>query len=216
MENITFNPLTEFVVSYGDLMELEFTRFNVEAYKDLILNHPGWRQYNSYKDGYNRYGLSMTSLDGGYSGVPDLESLIEHYKETKERYRDNDFKVRTPLSYEIPEVSELFDFFGDDLARSHFLRLDKGGFFPPHRDHEFSLPNNMLRIIVPFYNFHSSSMSWIYDGKVVQLREGIVYFMNTTKAHSLFSYVDGCTMLVLNVSATEDTMNRLVRKMRVY
>ena len=111
MENLTFNPLTEFVVSYGDLMELEFTRFTVDAYKDLILNHPGWRQYNSYKDGYNRYGLSMTSLDGGYSGVPDLESLIEHYKETKERYRDKDFKVRTPLSYEIPEVSELFDFF---------------------------------------------------------------------------------------------------------
>jgi len=56
----------------------------------------------------------------------------------------------------------------------------------------------------------------VFDGKVVELKEGITYFMNTTKAHSLFSYVDGCTMLVLNVSATEDTMNRLVRKMRVY
>lgn len=216
MESASFNPLTEFVISYGDVVELGFHKMHVDAHKDLILNHPGWRQYNSYKDGYNRYGLSMTSLDGGYSGVPDLESLMEYYKDTGELYYDKDFKVRTPLSYEIPEVSELFDFFGDSVGRSHFLRLDRGGFFPPHRDHEFSLPNNMFRIIVPFYNFHSSNMTWVFDGKVVQLREGYTYFMNTTKAHSLFSYDDGCTMLVLNVSATEDTMNRLIRKMRVY
>ena len=210
------NPLTEFLISYGDLVELRFDKINVNVYKDLILNHPGWRQYNSYKDGYNRYGLSMTSLDGGYSGVPDLESLSEYYRDTGKIYFDKDFKIRTPLSYEIPEVSELFDFFGEDLSRSHFLRLDKGGFFPPHRDHNFNLPNDMFRVVVPFYNFHSSNMSWIYDGKVVELKEGYAYFMNTTKAHSLFSYEDGCTMLVLGVHATENTMNRLVRKMRVY
>ena len=211
-----FNPLTEFVISYGDIIELGFHKIDVNAYKDLVLNHPGWKQYNTYKQGYNRYGLSMTSLDGGYSGVPDLESLIEYYRETNEIYYDRDFKVRTPLSYEIPEVSELFDFFGDSLGRSHFLRLDRGGFFPPHRDHEWKLPNDMFRIVVPFNNFHSSNMTWVYDGKVVQLREGYTYFMNTTKTHSLFSYDDDCTMLVLNVSATEDTMNRLIRKMRVY
>lgn len=209
-------PLTEFIVSYGDLVELGFHKMDVDAHKDLILDHPGWRQYNSYKDGYNRYGLSITSLDGGYSGVPDLESLMEYYKDTGELYYDRDFKVRTPISYEIPAVSELCDFFGADLARSHFLRLDKGGFFPPHRDHNFALPNDMFRIIVPFYNFHPSNMTWVFDGKVLQLTEGVAYFMNTTKTHSLFSYNDGCTMLVLNVSATEDTMNRLIRKMRTY
>jgi hypothetical protein len=160
----------------------------------------------------------MTSLDGGYSGVPDLESLGEYYNETGIIHRDSDFKTRTPLSCEIPEVNELLNFFGEDLGRSHFLRLDKGGFFPPHRDHNFGLPNDMFRIVVPFYNFHSSSMSWIFDGKVVQLREGTTYFMNTTKAHSLFSYVDDCTMLVLNVKASSDyeTMKEFIKKMRVY
>lgn len=216
METATFNPLTEFVSSYGDVVELGFHKIDVNLYKDLILNHPEWKEYNTYKRGYNRYGLSMTSLDGGYSGVPDLESLMEYYLETKEIYYDRDFKVRTPLSNEIPEVSELFDFFGDALGRSHFLRLDRGGFFPPHRDHEFRLPNNMFRVVIPFYNFHSSKMTWVFDGKVLQLTEGVAYFMNTTKAHSLFSYDDACTMLVLNVSATEDIMNELIRKMRVY
>lgn len=216
METATFNPLTEFVSSYGDVVELGFHKIDVNLYKDLILNHPEWKEYNTYKRGYNRYGLSMTSLDGGYSGIPDLESLMEYYLETKEIYYDRDFKVRTPLSNEIPEVSELFDFFGDALGRSHFLRLDRGGFFPPHRDHEFRLPNNMFRVVIPFYNFHSSKMTWVFDGKVLQLTEGVAYFMNTTKAHSLFSYDDACTMLVLNVSATEDIMNELIRKMRVY
>jgi hypothetical protein len=216
METATFNPLTEFVSSYGDVVELDFGKVNLDAYRDLILNHPEWKQYNTYKQGYNRYGLSMTSLDGGYSGVPDLESLSEYYRDTGKIYHDKDFKVRTPLSYEIPEVSKLFDFFGEDLSRSHFLRLDKGGFFPPHRDHNFTLPNNMCRIIIPFYNFHSSNMTWVFDGKVLQLTEGVVYFMNTSKAHSLFSYDDGCTMLVLNVNATENTMNRIITKMRNY
>jgi hypothetical protein len=42
--------------------------------------------------------------------------------------------------------------------------------------------------------------------------------MNTTKAHSLFSYVDDCTMLVLNVKASSDyeTMKEFIKKMRVY
>jgi hypothetical protein len=212
------NPLTEFVISYGDIIELGFPNIPINKYRDLILGHPEWKQYNTYKQGYNRYGLSMTSLDGGYSGVPDLESLGEYYNETGIIHRDSDFKTRTPLSYDIPEIDELFNFFGEDLGRSHFLRLDKGGFFPPHRDHNFGLPNDMFRIVVPFYNFHSSSMSWIFDGKVVQLREGTTYFMNTTKAHSLFSYVDDCTMLVLNVKASSDyeTMKEFIKKMRVY
>jgi hypothetical protein len=210
------NPLTEFVVSYGDVVELGFPNVLINNYRDLILNHPGWKQYNTYKQGYNRYGLSMTSLDGGYSGTPDLESLSEYWKDTGIMHRDFEFKVRTPLSYEMPEIDEIFNFFGEDLGRSHFLRLDKGGFFPPHRDHEWRLPNDTFRIVVPFYNFHSQHMTWVFDGKVLQLREGVAYFMNTTKAHSLFSYVDNCTMLVLNVKASEAIMRSLITKMRVY
>ena len=47
MENLAFNPLTEFVVSYGDIVELGLETIHTDEYKDLILNHPGWRQYNS-------------------------------------------------------------------------------------------------------------------------------------------------------------------------
>lgn len=213
---MSINPLTEFVVSYGDIVEMGFPTINTLKYQQMLQDHPGWKQYNTYKDGYNRYGLSVTSLDGGYSGVPDLESLSEYYKETGKMYYDKDFTVRTPLSYEIPEVAELCDFFEDSLCRSHFLKLDKGGFFPPHRDHDWHLPNDVFRIIVPFGNFSKYHMSWIFDDKVIELREGVTYFMNTTKAHSLFSYVDNCMMLVLNVKADQDTMVKMIRKMRVF
>jgi len=210
------NPLTEFVISYGDVIELGFPNIVTSKYTDLILNHPEWKQYNTYKQGYNRYGLSMTSLDGGYTGIPDLESLSEYWRDTGIMHRDSSFKTRTSLSYEIPEIDELFNFFGEELGRSHFLRLDKGGFFPPHRDHEWRLPNDTFRIVVPFYNFHSQHMTWVFDGKVIELREGVAYFMNTTKAHSLFSYVDNCTMLVLNVKAEHEMMKKLITKMRIY
>ena len=43
---------------------------------------------------------------------------------------------------------------------------------------------------------------------------GRTYFINTTKIHSVFSFVDNCTMLVLNVMATEEALNKMVRHVK--
>lgn len=210
------NPLSEFIVSYGDIVELGIPVFDPKQHWETLTQHPEWKQYNTYKPGFNRYGLSITSLDGGYSGRPDLESLIEYAKETGDLYREMDFKKRTPLSYQLPEVNHLIEFFGEkNVGRSHFLRLDRGGFFPPHRDHNWGVPNDVFRILVPYYGFYENHMSWIFDGKVIKLLEGYTYFMNTSKMHSLFSYWDNCIMLVLNVRATQEVVDKMARNMRI-
>jgi hypothetical protein len=207
--------LGEFCSTYGDIIELMPT-IPTQKYYDLLTQHDGWKYYNPRKKGFNRYGLSVTSMDEDYSGVPDLDSLYQYNLENNTNLGEHSFKKRTPIVDQMPEVRSLLDEFGDDLGRSHFLRLDKCGAFPVHRDHSWGLPSENYRVIVPFYNFHRYSMVWVYDNTSIRLREGTAYFMNTCKEHSLFSFVDNCIMLVLNIACNERSFKNLMRIAQIY
>jgi hypothetical protein len=210
--NIIMTDLTDFITHWGDVIELDFPKFNTGQIKQILDKHPGWKYYQQHKPGYNRYGLSVTSLDGNYSGEPDLYSLREYYKNTGKSYTEGDFKRRTNIVQFLPELNEFLDFFEPNLGRTHFLRLDKGGFFPPHRDNGALVQSPTFRILVPIHNFGVNDMKWIQDEKVLNLQVGATYFINTTKIHSLFSFVDSCYMLVLNVVSEEIILNKMVKK----
>jgi len=127
-------------------------------------------------------------------------------------YREADFKARTNIVDFIPELNPFLDFFGKSLGRVHFLRLDAGGFFPPHRDNGAIVDSPSFRVIVPINNFGKNQMKWIQEEHVLSLETGRTYFINTTRVHSVFSFTDNCTMLVLNVIADNDILDRLVRR----
>lgn len=210
--NNIVNTLTDFIVNYGDVVELDFPVYNAAKIHSIIMKHPGWKEYQPHKPGYNRYGLSVTSLDGGFSGKPDLYSLREYKKFYNKDYIESDFKARTNVVEFIPELNEFLDFWEPNLGRTHFLRLDKGGFFPPHRDNGALVTVPTFRILIPINNFGINDMKWIQDEKLLRLNKGQVYFINTTKLHSLFSFTDECTMLVVNVLWTPEIGNRMVHK----
>ena len=205
--------LTDFIVNWGDVVELDFPIWNFGAATQILMKHPGWKEYQPHKPGYNRYGLSVTSLDGGYSGEPDLYSLREYRVLTGKSYNEGDFKKRTSIEAFIPELGSLLDFFEPNLGRCHFLRLDKGGFFPPHRDNGAIVAVPTFRILVPICNFGVNDMKWIQNEEILNLKLGQVYFINTSKIHSLFSFVDNCMMLVLNVTWNEHILNKMVNKL---
>jgi hypothetical protein len=208
--------LTDFIVNFGNVIELDFPKWDTQKMTDILLKHPGWKEYQPHKKGYNRYGLSVTSLDGGYSGEPDLFSLTEYKKITGIGHTEYDFKRRTSIVEFLPELNELLDFFEPALGRVHFLRLDKGGFFPPHRDNGLFVSVDSYRILVPIHGFGINDMKWIQEETVLNLREGYTYFINTTRAHSLFSFTDNCIMLVLNVMADNVVLDKLVKKVVPY
>ena len=63
----------------GDWLQMK-TKFSprklmqeIEKFKD------DWKPYN-LRNSNNRWGLSVTSLDGGLSGIPDLDSLLQYNK----------------------------------------------------------------------------------------------------------------------------------------
>jgi hypothetical protein len=103
--------LTDLIVNFGDVIELDFPKWDLPKTADILMKHPGWKYYQPHKPGYNRYGLSVTSLDGNYSGEPDLFSLREYAKMTGKQYTETDFKKRTNVVSFIPELNPLLDFF---------------------------------------------------------------------------------------------------------
>lgn len=207
--------LTDFITNFGDVVELDFPRWDLNNTCNILKKHPGWKVYQPHKLPNNRHGLSVTSLDGQYSGEPDLYSLREYYSLTGKSYNEIDFKIRTNVVAFIPELNPLLDFFEPNLGRVHFLRLDKGGFFPPHRDNGAIIDVPTFRILVPISNFSTNCMKWTYEDKLLNLEPGATYFINTTKIHSLFSFVDDCIMLVLNVVQSPEILNKMVRKLAV-
>ena len=203
--------LTEFITNYGNVVEFDFPHWDTLRAHDILSKHPGWVRYQPQKPN-NRWGLSVTSLDGNFSGVPDLYSLRDYNELNGTQYWEADFKARTNVVEFIPELNPFLDFFGSSLGRVHFLRLDAGGFFPPHRDNGAIVDSPTFRILVPIYSFGKNQMKWIQEEQVLTLETGKTYFINTTRAHSLFSFVDNCTMLVLNVIATKEVLDKLVRR----
>lgn len=204
--------LTDFITHWGDVIDLRFPPVDHGKAKEICDKHPGWKRYQEHKMPNNRFGLSVTSLDGGFSGKPDLYSLREWYKMTGESYHETDFKARTNVVEFLPELNDLLDFWGPNLGRTHFLRLDTGGFFPPHRDNGAIVAAPTFRILVPINNFGKNDMKWIHEEKVIRLELGHVYFINTSRLHSLFSFVDNCLMLVLNVVSDGAILDKLIHK----
>jgi hypothetical protein len=206
------NTLTDFIINWGEVIELDFPKWDLSKVMNVLNKHPGWKEYQPHKPGYNRYGLSVTSLDGGFSGKPDLYSLREYQNMYNESYNEMCFNKRTNVVQFLPELNEFLDFWEPNLGRSHFLRLDKGGFFPPHRDNGALVSVPTFRILVPIHNFGINDMKWIQEERILNLTLGQVYFINTSRLHSLFSFVDNCVMLVLNIGVDEKILSKMVKK----
>lgn len=208
------NTLTDLIANYGDVIELSLPTWNLGNAVDVLSKHPGWTQYNPRKTN-KRQGLSVTSLDGGFSGVPDLDSLREYNLENGTQYNESHFRARTSIVNYIPELNILLDLFPDH-GRCHFLKLDSGGFFPPHRDNGISstLPKT-FRLIVPVCNFTSNQLVWVHDGNILNFTLGRAYFINTTKVHSLFSFVDMSCCFVMNIESTERSLDSILKNLAI-
>ena len=166
--------------------------------------------YNPRKD-IKRYGLSITSLDGGVSGRPDLDSLYK--ADGIDRWSEMDFNVRTPVA-DHPEIKKLLDHFGNNVGRSHILKINPGGYFPPHRDFRKKLFDT-FRIIVPLLNTDYPSFTFMLEDKVLNWETGRPYFLDTSKQHHLFNcYSEPSYWIVLNVATNEESVEQVLGKMK--
>ena len=188
---------------FGTQIELEVT---TDADKLISwIDTFEWVKYNPRKD-VNRWGLSVTSLDGGLSGVPDLDSLYEYNKENNTTVGERDFIKPTPVvNYQIQQILEPWS---GHYFRTHFLKFGPGGFFPPHRDWNYTgEPTDVFRLIMPLRNVNPPQFNFVLDEKILHWNVGRLYFIDTLKMHYLFnnSFTDSY-WLIINVDVNKDTI----------
>lgn len=196
---------------YGDQIETVLC-FNAEEFVEWTETNFDYVQYNPRKP-INRYGLSITSLDGGITGHPDLDSLFEFNCENNTSYTELSFKQKTPV-YDHAGLKEVIAPWKDTICRSHVLRLDPGGFFLPHRDSRFLNPD-VLRLIVPLTNTSPPEVVFLLEDKVLNWKPGTLYFLNTFKTHTLFNAsMSPSYWIIFNVPATNYSVERVLDNMK--
>lgn len=194
--SVLYSTLTRF----GDCYALRLRNRLGNIIKDLE-NNFDWVKYNPRKS-INREGLSITSLDGGLSGRPDLDSLYEHYNETGKIYKETDFNVKTPV-YEY--FKEWLDPIQQHLGRTHVIKVKEGGYFPPHRDNKHSNIDS-FRLFLPL-NYDSMRNFFMLENRKLEFTNGEMYFIDTARMHTLFNTdVNPFYFVVANVVLTEESV----------
>ena len=178
------------LLSFGDLIPLKL-KCDVKKLFDETEEFV-YLKYNPRKD-IERYGLSITSLDGSLNGI-DLDSIKEYNKENNTEYDELSFNKFTKVYHTSSEIQKIVEPFKNHIGRSHILSLQEGGYFPPQ---------NSLRILVPLNGCNPPDMYFMYEDKPLHFEHGRAYFLNTNKSHNLFSY-KGSNMIVLNIKTNEE------------
>jgi len=184
---------------------LEFKGFDSRKMLDELKPFKDdWKRYNPRKIENNRWGLSVTSFDGGLSGIPDLDSLLNYEQETGITLHNYDCDIPTRVWEESTELKRFLEPWKKWVTRCHFLRIDKGGYFPDHFDvnkHDFTYDE--IRF-VGFVNTDKYNFKWIYDDKIFAGESGSFWYFNASKRHSVFSTENGMMLLVVCMNFDEE------------
>ncbi len=173
--------------------------------EELATINDGWRVYNTSKPHMRRYGLSLFSLNGETDGIIDLNSILEYNIANGTNLSEMSFRTPTKYWKHLSSISGPLAEFEPLIGRSHLIRLDEGGFFPPHRDLGTS-----FRLI----SFLSSSCDGLYvvlNGKKIFYEQNRLYFMDTRLSHALFNMMPKAIILVINLEVSADSV-KLVRR----
>tara|TARA_Y100000004_G_scaffold185713_1_gene236279 strand:+ start:5979 stop:6620 length:642 start_codon:yes stop_codon:yes gene_type:complete len=168
-----------------------------------------WKRYNPKKPN-NRFGLSVTSIDGGLHGIPDLTSLRDWEIQTGEQIHNHDLNVPTDVYKNCPTLQAILEPWKPWLGRCHFLRMDRGSFFPEHFDiNKEDYSYDEVRFI-GFVKCNEYDFKWIYDDKVIKGNPGTLWYFNGNKRHSVFSFKDGIILLVMCLKFDKDLFQKML------
>lgn len=175
-----------------------------------------WKRYNPRKINNNRWGLSITSIDGQLSGVPDLDSLSQYNAENGTSFDNRNIRTLTPVFDNSPTLQSILKPFIPWLTRCHFLKLNAGGFFPEHYDTNKVIPGYFETRLVAFVNnCNKHTLKFLVEDKLLDVRNGELYWINTSKRHSVFSTTDDCIMIVICLDFNPELLNVIVDNYKV-
>ena len=195
----------------GDMVKLKLKVDGHSLVQQLEKFEDNWCPYNQNKDTHNnRWGLPVTSHTGDVAENWHLNSFghMQRYHDVK--MKEEDFTTPTEVYKAIPQLASLVDIFAPDLGRVHLLRVDAGGFFPPHRDYPGAGPE-YFRLLCTFGKAQPENYAHILDKQLIYPDPEYVHFINFQKEHSVFSYTDGLHSLILTVKLNQRTHDLIIK-----
>ena len=187
----------------GDTIKLKWKINEHEVLEQLEQFKDNWCPYNVKKDANNnRWGLPITSHSGDVMDNYHLNSFGYMQKYHDVEMKEENFTTPTEVYNKIPELAKLVDAFAPDIGRVHLLRVDQGGFFPPHRDFPGVGPE-WMRLLLVFGKCKPENFVHMLDGKPMYPDPGYLYFVNFQKDHSVFSFSDGLYALILTCKVND-------------
>jgi hypothetical protein len=193
-----------------DWMEMKINWDHHQAANELDrFPRDTWPRYNPRKP-IERYCLDLTQIPGGNDNV---SSLGEYNRANGTDYKNHDFTEFTDVYHQLPEMQKVLEPFKSHIGRSHIIRIDAGGYFPPHYD--TIVPDETVydvRLVAAIKNVNRKTFKWLHDNPEwsVPLNDGDVYIVNTAKPHSVFSFVDDATILVANLRFDKYLLERIL------
>ena len=88
------------LLSFGDVLSLNYLGNTSKILKEI--KEFEWKQYNP-RHTINRYGLSVTSLDGKLNGI-DLDSMYQYNRIHNTKYNELSFKTPTEVYHKSEET----------------------------------------------------------------------------------------------------------------
>ena len=202
--------LYDSLARYGDIYALKLNLDPKKVMNELKLYNSDWVAYNPRKN-IPRKGLSITSLDGGLSGIPDLDSIREYNIKHNLDLDETDFNKKTEL---WPLVQDALTPFENYLGRTHFIRMDRTGCFPPHRD-DYSIDVNSFRLFIAIDGCNPPDNYFIIEEKICNFIPGKVYFINTCKEHTVFTTGSQSTFVVANITISDESVNTVLNNLLI-
>ena len=193
--------------SLGNIIPLNIYVESEELEKEISAYKEHFKPYNPRKKGFNRWGLSITSLEGNLTGIPNLDSLLEYNQIHGTDYKESDFRKPSPFFKSSQILKTALQPFEGLIGRSHILKLDKGGFIPPHRDRDL----NSFRLFCSITS--ADRYVFILDEQKIQLKQGRLYCLNTRLSHSLFSFTDNSLFAVFNIDLNKTSLQSIHKKL---
>ena len=198
------------LVNLGNQVKLKWHIDHNQVEQQLEQFKDNWCPYNVKKDKYNnRWGLPVTSHTGDVMDNYHLNSFGYMQKYHDVEMKEENFNTPTEVYHAIPEIAKLVDVFSPDIGRVHLLRVDQGGFFPPHRDFHGTSPE-YFRLLVVFGNCSPENYVQMLDGQPRYPEPGYVYFTNFQLDHSVFSFSNNLYSLILTVKLNERTQKLIL------
>jgi len=201
--------------SLGDLLLID--RFdNDQIMTEIAKWHSMWKRYNPRKLNNNRWGLSITSIDGGLSGIPDLDSLHQYNIENNTNIDNRDICKLTDVYFDSPEIQRILSPYLPWMTRCHLLKLNSGGFFPDHYDTNKTNHDFLETRLVGFVNnCNKYSLKFLLEDRLLDCRDGELYWFNASKRHSVFSFTENCIMMVVCLKFDAVLFDVLIDKYRI-